>query len=108
MPPAPRQGIPAAAGDPDGDGDDDDGGRSSHSTELSQEQEPEGRIARPITHDAASGCHFHDGLDTLLRRAFDRHTWSIVYYCVVYQHRRRLYLDQWEATCLVQRPNNYL
>jgi hypothetical protein len=59
--------------------------------ELSEEQEPEGWIARPITRVAACGCHFHDALDTLLRRAFDRHTWSIEYRCVVYQHRRGLY-----------------
>jgi hypothetical protein len=62
----------------------------------------EGWIARPITRDAARGCHFHDALDTLLHRAFDRHTWSIEYRCVVYQHRRGLYPDQWEATCLVR------
>jgi hypothetical protein len=75
MPPAPPQDIPAAGGDPDGDGDDDDaGGSSSHGTELSEEPEPEGWIASPITRDAARGCHFHDALDTLLRRAFDRHT----------------------------------
>jgi hypothetical protein len=47
---------------------------------------PEGWIARPITRDAARWCHFHDALDTLLRRAFDQHTWSIEYCCVVYQH----------------------
>jgi hypothetical protein len=94
MPPAPSQGNPAAGGDPDGDGDDDDdaGGISSHNTELSKEQELEGWIDRPITCDAARRCHFHDALDTLLRRAFDRHTWSIEYRCVVYQHRRGLYL----------------
>jgi hypothetical protein len=87
MPPAPPQGIPAAGGDPDGDrdGDDDDaGGSSSHGTECSEEPEPEGWIARTITRDAARGCHFHDALDTLLCRAFDRHTWSIEYRCVVY------------------------
>jgi hypothetical protein len=107
MPPAPPQGIPAAGGDPGGDGDDDDtGGSSSHDTKLSEESE--GWIARPITHDATRGCHFHDALDTLLRRAFDRHTWSIEYRCVVYQHHRWLYLDQWEATCLVRRPDDDL
>jgi hypothetical protein len=109
MPPAPPQGIPAAGGDPDGDRDDDNvGGRSSHETELSKEPEPEGWIARPITHDATHECHFHDALDTLLCRAFDRHTWSIEYRCVVYQHRRGLYPDQWEATCLVHRPDDDL
>jgi hypothetical protein len=78
MPPAPPQGIPAAGGDPYGDGDDNDvSGSSSHGTELSEEPEPDGWIARPITCDAARGCHFHDALDTLLRRAFDQHTWSI-------------------------------
>jgi hypothetical protein len=83
--PAPPQGIPAAGGDPDRDGDDDDaGGSSSHGMELSEEPEPEGWIARPITRDAARGCHFHDALDTLLRQAFDRHTWSIEYRFVVY------------------------
>jgi hypothetical protein len=109
MPPAPPQGIPAARGDPDGDrDDDDDGGSLSHATELSEEPEPEGWIARPITHDAARGCHFHHALDTLLRRAFDQHTWSIEYRCVVYQHHPGLYLNQWEATCLVHRPNDDL
>jgi hypothetical protein len=109
MPLAPPQGIPAAGGDPDGDRDDDDaGGSSSHGTELSEEPEPDGWIARPITRDAARGCHFHDTLDTLLRWAFDRHTWSIEYRCVVYQHRRGLYPDQWEATCLVRRPDDDL
>jgi hypothetical protein len=109
MPPAPPQGIPAAGGDPDGDGDDDDaGGSSSHGTELSEEPKPEGWITRPITRDAALGCHFHDALDTLLRRAFDRHTWSIEYRCVVYQHRHGLYPDQWEATCLVRRLDDDL
>jgi hypothetical protein len=82
VPPAPLQGTLAAEGDPDGYNN--DGGSSSHNMELSEEQEPEGWIARPITHDAASGCHFHDALDTLLRRAFDQHTWSIEYRCVVY------------------------
>jgi hypothetical protein len=109
MPPALPQGTSAAAGDPDGDRDDDDaGGSLSHDTELSEEPEPEGWIARPITRDTARGCHFHDALDTLLRRAFDRHTWSIEYRCVVYQHRRGLYPDQWEATCLVHRPDDDL
>jgi hypothetical protein len=109
MLPAPPQGIPAAGGDPDGDGDDDDaGGSSSHGTELLEEPKSKGWIARPITRDVARGCHFHDALDTLLRRAFDRHTWSIEYRCVVYQHRRGLYPDQWEATCLVRRPDDDL
>jgi hypothetical protein len=54
----------AAGGDPD-DGDDDDNS-SSHSTDLLEEQEPEGWVAPPITRDAARGCHFHDALDTLL------------------------------------------
>jgi hypothetical protein len=107
MPPAPPQGIPAAGGDPNGD-DDDTGGSSSHNMELSEEQETEGWIARPITRDAARGCHFHDALDTLLRRAFDRHTWYVEYRCVVYQHHRGLYLDQWDATCLVRRPDDDL
>jgi hypothetical protein len=74
MLPTPSQGIPDAGGDPDGDGDgvdDDVGGSSSHDTERSEEPEPEGWIARPITRDVARGCHFHDALDTLLRRAFD-------------------------------------
>jgi hypothetical protein len=109
MPPAPPQGIPATRGDLDGDGDDGDvGGSSSHDTERSEEPELEGWITRPITREAARGCHFHDALDTLLHRAFDRHTWSIEYCCVVYQHRRRLYLDQWEATCLVRRLDDDL
>jgi hypothetical protein len=73
MPPAPPQGITAAGGDPDRD--DDDGGSSSHNTKLSEEQESEGWIARPISRDTAHSCHFHGALDTLMRRAFDRHTW---------------------------------
>jgi hypothetical protein len=36
------------------------------------------------------------------------HTWSIEYRCVVYQHCRMLYSDQWEASCLVCRPDNDL
>jgi hypothetical protein len=103
MPPAPPQGIPAIGGDPDGDRDDDDaGGTTSHDMELSEELETEGWIAIPITR------HFHEALDTLLRRAFDQHTWSIEYHCVVYQHHRGLYLDQWEATCLVRRLDDDL
>jgi hypothetical protein len=63
--PAPPQGILATGGDPDGDGDDDDaGGSSSHGTKLLEEPELEGWIARPITRNAARGCHFHDALDT--------------------------------------------
>jgi hypothetical protein len=109
MPPAPPQGIRAAEGDPDGDGDDDAvGGSLSHDTELSEEPEPEGWIARPITRDAARGCHFHDALDNLLCRAFDRHIWSIEYRFVVYQHHRGLYPNQWEATCLVRCPDDDL
>jgi hypothetical protein len=38
-PPTPPQGIPTAGGDPDEDADGDSLG---HSTELSEEQEPEG------------------------------------------------------------------
>jgi hypothetical protein len=62
----------AAEGDPD-DRDDDDSS-SSHNTYLSEEQETEGWVARPITRDASRGCHFHDALNTLLRRALDQHT----------------------------------
>jgi hypothetical protein len=92
-------------------GDLDDGGgdsSSSHSTNLSEEQELEGWVARPITRDAARGCHFHDVLDTMLRRALDRRTWSIEYRCVVFQHSRGVYPDRWQATCLVRRPKNSL
>jgi hypothetical protein len=84
-PPAPPLGVPAdglaAGGDPD-DGDDDSS--SSHNIDLLEEQEPEGWVARPITRDAARGCHFHDALDTLLRQALDRRTWSFEYHCVVF------------------------
>jgi hypothetical protein len=95
----------AVGGATGGDPDDDD---SDHSTESSEPQEAEGWVARPITRDAARGCHFHDALDTLLRQAFDRHTWSIEYRCVVYQHSRGRYPDRWEATCLVHRPEDDL
>jgi hypothetical protein len=112
-PPAPPQGASAAGGAAGGatggdDDGDDDGGSSGHSTGLSEEQEPEGWVARPITHDAARGCHFHNALDTLLRQAFEWHTWSIEYRCVVYQHSRGRYLDRWKATCLVQHPEDDL
>jgi hypothetical protein len=95
----------AAGGDPDDGGGD---SSSSHSTDLSADQELEGWVARPITRDAARGCHFHDKLDTLLRQALDRRTWSIEYRCVVFQHSRGVYPDHWEATCLVHRPENSL
>jgi hypothetical protein len=71
----------AAGGDPDDGGGD---SSSNHDTDLSADQEPEEWVARPITRDAARGCHFHDALDTLLRRALDRRTWSIEYRCVVF------------------------
>jgi hypothetical protein len=61
----------AVGRDPDNEGGDDS---SSFSTDLSTDQELEGWVARPITRDAARGCHFHDALDTLLRRALDRRT----------------------------------
>jgi hypothetical protein len=82
--------------------------RRSHDTDFSVDQEPEGWVARPITRDAARECHFHYALDTLLRRALDRRTWSIEYCCVVYQHSRGAYPDRWEATCLVCHPENSL
>jgi hypothetical protein len=84
-PPAPPLSAPAprvaARGDPD-----DGGGNSSssHGTDFSADQEPEGWVARPITRDAARGCHFHDALDTLLCQALDQRTWSIEYRCVVF------------------------
>jgi hypothetical protein len=69
-PPAPPLGVPAAGvavgGDPDDGGDD---SSSSHSTDLLEEQEPEGWVARPIYRDTARGCHFNDALDTLLCQA---------------------------------------
>jgi hypothetical protein len=105
-PPAPPLSAPApgvaAGGDPDDGGDD----SSSFSTDLSADQEPEGWVARPITCDVARGCHFHDALDTMLRQALDRCTWSIEYRCVVFQHNRGVYPDRWEVTCLVCRPEN--
>jgi hypothetical protein len=108
-PPAPPLSALAAGlavgGDPDGGGGDDS---SSHDTDLSEEQELEGWVARPITRDAARRCHFHDALDTLLCQALDRHTWSIEYRCVVFQHNHGVYSDRWEATCLVRRPENSL
>jgi hypothetical protein len=108
-PPAPPLSALAArvavGGHPnDGGGD----SSSSFSTNLLAEQELEGFVARPITRDTARGCHFHDALDTLLRQALDRHTWSIEYHYVVFQHSRRVYPDRWEATCLVHRPENSL
>jgi hypothetical protein len=95
----------AAGGDPDDGGGD---SSSSFSTDLSANQELKGWVARPITRDAARGCHFHDALDTLLRWALDRRTWSIEYRCVVFQHSHGVYPNRWEATCLVCRPENSL
>jgi hypothetical protein len=103
LPCAPARGAPcttterpaagvAAAGDPDDGGGDNS---SSHITDLSEEQELEGWVAQPITRDAARGCHFHDALDTLLRQALDRRTWSIEYRFVVFQHSRGVYPDRW-------------
>jgi hypothetical protein len=69
--------------------------------EPSEEQELEGWVAQPITCDTARGCSFDDALETLLRRAFDQHSWLIEYRCIVYQHNHGLCPDQWEATCLV-------
>jgi hypothetical protein len=109
-PPAPPQDAPTVGGATGGGlgGDPDDDDDSDHSTESSEPQEAEGWVARPITRDAARGCHFHDALDTLLRQAFDRHTWSIEYHCVVYQHSRGRYPNRWEATCLVRRSEDDL
>jgi hypothetical protein len=96
VPPAPPLGVPAAGvgvgGDPNDRGD--GGSSSSHNTDLSEEQEPKGWVARPITRDAARGCHFHDALYTLLRQALNRRTWSIEYRCVVFQHSRGAYPDR--------------
>jgi hypothetical protein len=108
-PPAPPLSAPAPGVAARGDLDDRGGdSSSSHDTDLSADQELEGWVARPITRDAARGCHFHDVLDTLLGRTLDRRTWSIEYRCVVFQHRRGVYPDRWEATCLVRRPENSL
>jgi hypothetical protein len=108
-PPIPPLGVlvarVAVGGYPDDRGDD---GSSSYSTDLSAEQEPKGWVARPITRDAARGCHFHDALDTLLCQTLDRRTWSIEYRCVVFQHSRGVYPDHWEVTCLVRRSENSL
>jgi hypothetical protein len=62
-------GVPAVgvAAGRDLDDEDDDASSSSHNIDLSEEQEPEGWVARPITRDAARECHFHDAHDTLLR-----------------------------------------
>jgi hypothetical protein len=106
---APPLSAPAAGVGAGGDLDDEGGdSSSSHITDLSEEQELEGWVARPITRDAARGCHFYDALDTLLRQALDRCTWSIEYRCVVFQHSCGVYPDHWEATCLVHRPENSL
>jgi hypothetical protein len=84
-PPAPPLSAPAAEVAAGGDLDDGGGdSSSSFSTDLSVDQEPEGWVARPITRDATRGCHFHDELNTLLRRALDRRTWSIEYRFVVF------------------------
>jgi hypothetical protein len=59
-PPAPPLSAPDAGVDAGGDPDNEGGDNSSsHDTDLSEEQELEGWVARPITRDAARGCHFH-------------------------------------------------
>ena len=74
-PPAPPLSAPAAGVAARGDPDDGGGySSSSHNTNLSADQELEGWVARPITRDAARGCHFHDALDTLLCQALDQRT----------------------------------
>jgi hypothetical protein len=103
-PPTPPLSAPAARVAAGGDPDD----KGSNSTDLSTDQELEGWVARPIIRDAARRCHFHDALDTLLREALDRRTWSIEYRCFVFQHSRGVYPDHWEATCLVRRLENSL
>jgi hypothetical protein len=92
----------AARRDPDDGGGDNS---SSHDTDFFADQEPEGWVARPITRDATRECHFHDALDTLLRRTLDRRTWSIEYRCVVFQHSRGVYPDRWRrpAWCAIWR-----
>jgi hypothetical protein len=108
-PPAPPLSAPAAEVAAEGDLDNGGGDTSSsHNTDLSEEQELEGWVARPITRDTTHGCHFHNALDTLLLQALDRRTWSIEYRCVVFQHSRGVYPDRWEATCLVCRLENSL
>jgi hypothetical protein len=108
-PPTPPLSAPAPRVAPGGDLDDEGGDSSSgHDTDLLADQETEGWVARPITRDAARGCHFHDALDTLLHQALDRRTGSIEYRCVVFQHSRGFYPDRWEVTCLVRRPENSL
>jgi hypothetical protein len=91
-PPAPPLSAPSARVAAGRDIDDGSGDNSSsHIIDLSEEQELEGWVARPITRDAAHGCHVHDALDTLLRQALDQRTWSIEYRCVVFQHSRGVY-----------------
>jgi hypothetical protein len=109
-PPAPPLSVLAAGVAIGGDLDnrDDDDSTPSHNIDLSEEQELEGWVARPITRDTVHGCHFHDALDTLLCQALDWHTWSIEYHCVVFQHSREAYLDRLEATCLVRHPDDSL
>jgi hypothetical protein len=80
-PPAPPQGASAAGGAAGGatggdDDGDDDGGSSGHSTGLSEEQEPEGWVARPITHDAARGCVNHLGPFGNVLVINDNYLWS--------------------------------
>jgi hypothetical protein len=101
---APAPGV-AARGDLDDGGGD---SSSSFNTDLSADQELEGWVARPITRDAARECHFHDALDTLLRQALDRRTWSIEYRCVVFQHscgglRRPVWCVVWRTVSRVRR-----
>jgi hypothetical protein len=73
-----------------------------------KEMETTTMVAVRATTRSSRSCHFHDALDTLLHWAFDRHTWSIEYRCVVYQHHCGLYPDPWEATCLVHHLNDDL
>jgi hypothetical protein len=95
----------AVGGDPDDRGDD---SSSSHNTDLLEEQEPEGWVARPITRDALVGVTFTMHSTPCYARHLTDVPGLIEYRCVVFQHSRGVYPDRWEATCLVRRPENSL
>jgi hypothetical protein len=81
--------------------------RASTPTFQPTRSQKDGLLSPSLT-TLLTSVSFHDALDTLLRQALDRHTWSIEYRCVVFQHSRGVYPDRWEATCLVRRPENSL
>jgi hypothetical protein len=76
--------------------------------ELSEEPELEGWIARPITRDAARGCHFHERSRYPIASGLrPTHLVYRVPLCSLPASSRAI-PGPWEATCLVRRSDDDL